>query len=545
VRERLRAVQTRILERWNALDRSQKIRLAAIAAVFLLTLGVTLYINLRTKMEVLVDNRDLTVVSDMQSALDDAGIKNKVVSNGRGLAVDQKRVVDAQVLIARQGLLEDAGSGDSGFTYLDALNFSGMGTTESIKRENMKKVAETELSNALRLFDGINKATVNLTIPDDNYYFVKPVDTARASAVLTVSRPLTKSESMQVARFLCASVKGLTLDNIEISDQNYNSVYSGLQEASGDVGSRYDQELLRKNDIEMKIKVSLSPLFDAVTVINDNLKFNWDKFTETSNTISSPAEGGNTGVILKETTEKRTSSATGGGAAPGVSANDQASNTYQTQNGGASSAVDKTASTEYGYTTSQKTVESASGILIPAESTIAVMVYRNKIYAQSQMNSDLNGQTWEEFKANTRETALDIDFSPIKDIISKGTGLTAANISVYGYEVPVFVDAEIKTMNAQRISMFAVLTLLLMLLAWGVLRGAPKEKVTETEPELSVEDLLETTRMEEVKQAERLRLQDIELDKESEAKKLIEKFVDERPEAAAQLLRNWLNEYWE
>ena len=546
MRERLQAVQNRLLERWNALDRNQKIRLTVIAAVFLLVLGATLYINLRPRYEVLVDNRDLTVISNMQNALNDAGIINRVINNGRGLAVDHRRVVDAQVLIAQQGLLEDTGAGaGAGFTYLDALNFSGMGTTETIKRENMKKVKETELSNALRLFDGITKAAVNLTIPDDNYFFVKPVDTARASAVLTVSRPLTKTESLQVARFLCASVKGLTMDNIEISDQNYNAVYSGLQETAGSAGSQYDRELLRKNDIEMKIKVSLSPLFDAVTVINDNLKFNWDKQTETTDTISPPISGSDAGLILKEEIEKQTSVSANAGAAPGVGANDQATNTYQTQNSGSSSSSSKSNNTEYGYNRTQKVTESASGVLNTAESTIAVMVYRNKIYNQGQAAVQLNGRTWEEFKADTRETALNIDFDPIRDIISKGTGLNASNISVYGYEVPVFVDAEVRAMDARQIVMFAILGLLLLLLAIGVIRGMPREEITEIEPELSVEELLETTRMEKAKEAEKAVLQEIELDKDSEAKKMIEKFVNERPEAVAQLLRNWLNDNWE
>ena len=40
-------------------------------------------------------------------------------------------------------------------------------------------------------------------------------------------------------------------------------------------------------------------------------------------------------------------------------------------------------------------------------------------------------------------------------------------------------------------------------------------------------------------------LDDIEAEQSSETKKLIEKFVDENPEAVANLLRNWLNEGWE
>ena len=40
-------------------------------------------------------------------------------------------------------------------------------------------------------------------------------------------------------------------------------------------------------------------------------------------------------------------------------------------------------------------------------------------------------------------------------------------------------------------------------------------------------------------------LADIGFNEKSETRILIEKFVDQNPEAAANLLRNWLNEDWE
>ena len=39
-------------------------------------------------------------------------------------------------------------------------------------------------------------------------------------------------------------------------------------------------------------------------------------------------------------------------------------------------------------------------------------------------------------------------------------------------------------------------------------------------------------------------LEDIEVNEKSELRILIEKFVDENPEAVALLLRNWLDEDW-
>ena len=40
-------------------------------------------------------------------------------------------------------------------------------------------------------------------------------------------------------------------------------------------------------------------------------------------------------------------------------------------------------------------------------------------------------------------------------------------------------------------------------------------------------------------------MEDIGYSEKSETRLLIEKFVDENPDAAALLLRNWLNEDWE
>lgn len=70
-------------------------------------------------------------------------------------------------------------------------------------------------------------------------------------------------------------------------------------------------------------------------------------------------------------------------------------------------------------------------------------------------------------------------------------------------------------------------------------RSTRKEQEAELEPELSVESLLETT-----KTAEMESLEDIGYTEKSETRILIEKFVDENPEAVASLLRNWLNEEW-
>ena len=90
------------------------------------------------------------------------------------------------------------------------------------------------------------------------------------------------------------------------------------------------------------------------------------------------------------------------------------------------------------------------------------------------------------------------------------------------------------------INLMVILTLLIAgLLVFVIIKGTSPVEVTELEPELSVEDLLATTQ-EDDKQD----LDEIELSDKSETRQLIEKFVDENPEAVALLLRNWINEDW-
>ena len=122
----------------------------------------------------------------------------------------------------------------------------------------------------------------------------------------------------------------------------------------------------------------------------------------------------------------------------------------------------------------------------------------------------------------------------IVNAISKATGIAAADIAVVAYKENVFFDASSSGLALTDIVQIILIVVILGLLAFVILRSMKREKQEAPEPELSVENLLESTPEEE--------LNDIAVEDESEAKKLVGRFVDENPEAAANLLRNWLNE---
>lgn len=124
--------------------------------------------------------------------------------------------------------------------------------------------------------------------------------------------------------------------------------------------------------------------------------------------------------------------------------------------------------------------------------------------------------------------------------IAAATGITENNIQIRVVEKPVFEAKEASSFgdNVTNYLMVILTVLIAGLLIFVIIKGTSPVEVTEMEPELSVEDLLATT------QDNAQTLEEIELEDKSDTRIMIEKFVDENPEAVALLLRNWINEDW-
>ena len=146
----------------------------------------------------------------------------------------------------------------------------------------------------------------------------------------------------------------------------------------------------------------------------------------------------------------------------------------------------------------------------------------------------LDGVSWEEYKlANNERTRIELD-EEFYNAAANATGIPVDNITLVAYSENLFFDAEGSAITATDVLQILLIIVILALLAFVVLRSMKSEKHEEEEEELTVETLLQSD----------VALEEISSENESEEKKLVGKFVEENPEAAANLLRNWLNEDW-
>ena len=536
---KLRDFWLNLIDRWNQFERSQKMKIVVTAVVLLITLIATVFLTTRTRWTTLVNNKTWQEISLIENALNGEGFATRLTDNSTGIAVREQDRDRAMLALSTNTTLSGID-----FTFEDALGASGMGSTELVKNQAFQRAFENDIARMITLFEWVNVANVKINFPNENNLFVRAEDRPSASIWLVTNRTPDEGQSANVARMVSRSVKNLSMDDIEITDQHANTLYSGLQQKMGTAGSEHDIRRRRENELDAKVRMVLLPIYDEVRTI-PTLQFSWDIVETESTTIRSPNPDSPDGVPLERRTANQNVTGSSVDTEPGLVPNEQTTASYVAGSEGVQSASSREEEVRLGYDTVTTRTESRIGDMVPSESSMGVWVYRHQHHYQKTMqeNGLLNDMTWEEFvNATSRdETPIPVD-QTIIDALRVATGLT--QLEVIGFEVPVFHDYDPPPTRWQEFIIFGILALLILLLALGMLRRSHADEIIELEPELTVEDLLVSTQLEEEKE-EAHEIEPIGVVTESESITQISKFIDERPDVVAALLRNWLNEDWE
>ena len=318
-------------------------------------------------------------------------------------------------------------------------------------------------------------------------------------------------------------------------------LFSGNEESS--VAGLASTQLTVKSKAEQQVKNEVTRVLLG-TNRYDNIEVASNLIIDFSNVESvehnyTPAEDQTQGVLSHEDTYTA-ENVNGVSGIPGTDSNEDDETTYVTQDSETSSSTIEEISRDYLPNESITTKTTPGGTVDYDNSSISVTAINYVVVKEDDFDESTAGMTWDEYKvANAEPVAITDDLSSDIDIIAKATGISSSSIALAAYNQNIFFDSEGSNISLTDILQIVLILVILGLLAFVVLRSMMTEKQQQEEEEipeqLSVEQLLESQPVEEA-------LDNIEMDEGSETKRLIEKFIDENPEAAANLLRNWLNE---
>ena len=533
--DRIKQIPQKLLEIWKNWSVKQRIIIVSSIVAFIAVVGILAFVLTRPKYQVLVTCDDYTEMNSVTSLLSENNHKYKI--DNMVVSVNEKELTACKMLLATEDIQSD------GYTFEDAMKRS-FTTTDSDSTKQYAHYLETKLASDLEDMDGVKSASVTINMPEKTNSFYQAASDATVAVKLTTTKDIGDDTAESMASLLAMAVGNDSTKSITIIDNKGNTLFNGAAGNSSTSGVGMNDKLKYKSQIEATTSSSLlrnilsTGLYDdAVITLNYSLDWN------TVNTIAKEytAQDGREEGLYSHSYQQSSTGTNGASGTPGTASN--SGTTYDVSDGTTSTSTYTV--NEYDYLPNElvTTTNTEPGAIVYDTSTLAVTFIKNRVYNEDECKQlgYLDNTTWEEFKAqNADSVVLNVDNTWV-DLISNGTGINTNNISVMAYERHYFQDSTAPGIMSTVTFwvQIALAVAILGLLVFVVLRSARPLTVEETEPELSVEEMLATTKENQPV------VDDIDIQEKSETRKAIEKFVEENPEAVALLLRNWLSEDWD
>lgn len=545
--ERIKQIPQKLLEFWNRYTSKQKTIIISVVAVLFLMIVILSYVLSRPTYVQLTECEDNKSASDVIAVLNENSIANKYDTSTNIISVRKKDYQSAVLLMAKEGLDSTDTSKELNWDWsLD----TGISTTETDKQVRNNLALQNELRRNLIALEMVDDARVMINKPADTYNILQDQKPSAVTAYLTLNREMTQDESEALATVLANSVGNDDTANVRIIDSVGNLLFDGSEQDSleGTIKTAEEYKTRAATRISENLeKVLLKTGWDEAAIATDGLEFNMDEVEQRLEEYS--IADGLEQPYHKNEYEYANESSGGTAGTPGTDSNDSDTD-YMLSNPGGTESETTLNKYENALNTFQQSTIKERGTLNKESSSLSVVLTRYITYDEEilENNGTLGDMTFDEFiAANDASTTVQIPEDDILyTLVANATGINAASIVITGMEVPYFQyklsgsDNPVINFlkNPANVLMLVLALLIIGLLIFTVLKGTAPVEVTEVEPELSVETILAGTK-------ENQSLQDVEFSEKSETRKMIEKFVDENPEAVAQLLRNWLNDDWD
>ncbi len=534
--ERIKAIWQRVLDWWNQFTARQKTLIIGASTVVLLTIIILVSVLNQPQYVLLATANSTKEASEIRDLLDSNSVNYKMSDDGLEFKVLKKDQGSASLLLGANDIQSYAYS-------IDNVTNGSFSTTESDKQKKYVLYLESRLEqDFISKFEAIESANVQLHIPDNDGTLIGNQEESSAWILLNLKEDgkFDEENAAFLAKAVAVAIGNENTDNIVILDNQGNMLFSGGEDTttSGLASSQLTVKAKAEQLVKAEVKKVLlgTKIYDDIEVAS-NLVMDFTK-QEAVDHQYTPAEDQTQGVLSHEDTYNA-ENVNGISGIPGTDSNEDDETTYVTQDNQNSTSSITEESRDYLPNEKITTTENVPGAVKYDESSISVTAINYSVMKEEDYKPEEHDNLdWAAFKtANAEPISMEVPEEMI-NVVSKATGIAAENVAMAAYTEYVFFDRTGSAITVTDILQIVLIIVILGLLAFIIIRSMWTSKKVEEEPEqpeqLSVEQLLESQPEES--------LVDIEMDTGSETKRLIEKFVEENPEAAATLLRNWLNE---
>jgi flagellar M-ring protein FliF len=529
--EWLRNTLNKIKEWWLKFTTRQKAIIIGLGVLAIVVFIVILTVVTRPQYETLYIAETTGESSQIVGILSDAGIEYQISTNALVISVKNEDFSSAQLALASSGYKPEE-------LNLSDYQSTSLSTTTLDRQRNYQKYDETAIVNMIRTIEGVKNARVKIHVPNDVGTLLSQQQESSAWIQLTTDVNFNNGSAMGIAKAVATCLGSETTSNITILDDDGNMLFVGGDDYTTAGIANSMQEL--QNTAESYISNQTKKVLYGTNQYNNievttHLDMDYSNYEDTIKEYSVADDRTEGYLSHQETFESESTSGTGG--VPGTDSNGEGTTYVYQDNSESSSSSNETVSDYLPNEHSRYAVIPPGSIDYTKSSlSIAAITFKELSEKDAKTMGLLDGMTWEQYKlANNKDTKLEVD-EEFYQMVANATGVPVENITIIAYESPLFYDKEGLSVSWTTVLSVALFLLILILLVVVVLRSMAVKKEAAQEEELSVETILQSTPEPSI--------EDIDVETKSETRKMVEKFVDENPEAAAILLRNWLQDEW-
>lgn len=519
-----------LLEFVRGMNRRNRILAACLIAAILAISILAAFLLNRVHYTALYSGLSADEAGEIINTLKDEGVDAKMEGTST-ILVPQKEADDLRVELAAKGYPK------TGLNYDLFTSNSDFGATDLETRTRLQYTLQENVRTTIKNMNKIKDCIVIINLATNSSYVVSDNTSPATAAVMLELEPgekLSDEEANSIAKFVMKSVPKLTIDNISIVDSDMQSYdLTDGKDSSESTYSATQMELaeqMKKILSDQAMGILKPALGSGNVAVSVNLSLNFDKETQNSVEFSPPIEGETDGMLRSlQESQDASNNGTGTNGAAGTSSNGVSATGYVNQNNSSGNSANSSSKT-YNYELNElrKQIEKAQGAV--TDLSVSVLI-----------NSDANGA------GNVADQA--------KDLVANAIGVDPKYITIAS--LPFVESAGQKGFDdyykanqaaAQRAQWMGVmkvglLCLTLLVCVFLVLHFLKKRKEDET----ASEDAWQAPQEEGVVIPEVLEDQDEQLladlvhTKSGETEK-VEKLIEDYPEAAVQILRNWLSD---
>ncbi|MEG0045845.1 MAG: flagellar basal-body MS-ring/collar protein FliF [Comamonas sp.] len=283
-------------QRWNALDRGQRLRWGALAALVAVGIVAAAVFYRQPDYKMLFSNVGDKDGGAIVAQLTQMNVPYKYSEGGGSILIPADRVHDVRLKLATQGLPKGSVTG------FELMENSKFGITQFQERLNFQRGLEGELTRSILALNAVQSARVHLALPNQNGFF-REQQKPSASVLLSVhpGRVLDRAQIAGIVHLVASSVPEMEPGAVSVLDDTGKLL---SQSPDGSAGSVDMQQFLYTQQVEQQYVRRILDILEPV-VGKNNVKAQVSAdldFSQTESTSEQhrPNQAGDSGTVRSQ-----------------------------------------------------------------------------------------------------------------------------------------------------------------------------------------------------------------------------------------------------